>query len=88
MIIFAVLIGGLYSAFQHFSGRERSDLDPKTFISSLISLPEAKKLVNDLLSAKINPVHLAVKQQSPKPAVQGEETENLTLQNLGLEVRR
>lgn len=50
VVIFALLLGGAYSAFQSFSGINPAKVDPKSLILNLLTnYPEAQALVNKLL---------------------------------------
>lgn len=52
LTIFMILLGGLYYAFQYFSGVDPSRIDPKVVLASLISSRETKSFIDEILSGK------------------------------------
>lgn len=51
LVIFAVLLGGSYSAYKHFSGLDPLKLDPQTILINLIKTKDLGKAVNSILSS-------------------------------------
>lgn len=63
MVIFAVLLGGLYSAYKQFSGIDPLQLDPRALVSSLIKDKSPQEFIAILNSSRIGEV--LNKQSSP-----------------------
>lgn len=53
LIIFAVLLGGIYSAYKHFSGLDPLKLDPLAIASGLIKAKSPEQVLGVLSSLKI-----------------------------------
>src|SRR5437016_1725819 len=53
LIMFAVLLGGIYSAYKHFSGLDPLKLDPQQIFSSVLGSKSPKDFIATISSIKI-----------------------------------
>lgn len=72
LAIFAILLIGMYSAYKHFSGLDPLKASPQAFISSLVSLENAKKFLATIPTFKLTQnitekESKALSQQQPSP---------------------
>ena len=54
VVMFALLLGGLYSAYKHFSGLDPLKLDPQAVLKNILSSRSPQQLAAALSSLKIN----------------------------------
>lgn len=55
LIMFAVLLGGIYSAYKHFSGLDPLKLDPQAVLKNIILARTPQQVIEVLSSLKIDP---------------------------------
>lgn len=53
LVMFTVLLGGVYTAYKHFSGLDPLKLDPQALVSSLLSSAKLTKILPSQISQKI-----------------------------------
>lgn len=73
IVMLAALLGGVYSAYKHFSGLDPFKLDPQTVISNLLSSKSPKDLIASLSSIKLGQKVLGQSKQNQT---------NISLENL------
>lgn len=80
MVIFVILLGGIYSAYKHFSGIDPLKIDPQTLASNLIKSKSPKEFLGSLsglsnLGASLGTKKIlgeqSVNTQTPQPLKQG-----------------
>lgn len=55
LTMFALLLGGIYSAYKHFSGLDPLKLDPKALLTNLIKAKNPEQVLGILSSFKVSP---------------------------------
>lgn len=78
LVMFAVLLGGIYSAYKHFSGLDPLKLNPQAVISNLLEAKTPQQFLSALSSIKIS--QGLSKQINQK--FSGQENKQTPLQNL------
>ncbi len=55
LVMFAVLLGGVYSAYKHFSGLDPLKLDPQAVVNQFLGVRTPQQLLGVLSSLKLSP---------------------------------
>ena len=56
VVMFAILIGGIYSAYKHFSGLDPLKLDPQAVVTNLLAARTPKQFIAVFSALKIDPI--------------------------------
>lgn len=63
LVIFAILLGGVYSAYKHFSSLDPLKIDPQSVVKELLGARTPQQLLAVLSSIKLSPKVLPVSKQ-------------------------